>query len=287
MAAACTWIDRDDVFEDYVRGTLSPGVRDEFEAHILACDACFDHARTYRALAEELKNNPGASRAAAQTGSRTALKWGWVGLAAAALVVAAAAAWWPSRAPVPPDNTIATGPSALPELTAPPPAPAIPSSPAPIPPAAPPAPPAALSAEALEALAQVEAPIYLPVVLRNLRDEAAERFQAGMQRYVAKDYAGAVPDLVEAARLKPNAPHAVFFLAICRLLGGDASAAAEGLQKTIALGDTPYLEEAHFYLAKVRLRQGDVSGARAELTRTIERHGPLEAEARRLLALLK
>jgi len=56
------------------------------------------------------------------------------------------------------------------------------------------------------------------------------------------------------------------------------------LQKAIAIGESPYLEEAHFYLAKARLRQGDIQAAREELERAIERRGRLETEARRLLA---
>ena len=87
-----------------------------------------------------------------------------------------------------------------------------------------------------------------------------------------------------AARLSPDAPHISFFLAICHLLTGHVDAAVGGLQSTIALGDSRYLEEAHYYLAKARLRQGDVRAAQTELKRTIELRGQLEADARRLLA---
>jgi tetratricopeptide (TPR) repeat protein len=137
---------------------------------------------------------------------------------------------------------------------------------------------------ALSVLASVEPPPYIPLSLRGPRSEAAARFDAAMRRYAARDYAGAVPDLSAAARLNPNAAHVAFFLAICQLLTDQLDVAVVGLQNTIALGDSPYLEEAHYYLAKARLRQGDLRAAQMELKRTIELRGQLEADARRLLA---
>jgi tetratricopeptide (TPR) repeat protein len=137
---------------------------------------------------------------------------------------------------------------------------------------------------ALNVLARIEPPSYIPLSLRGPRNEAAVRFEAAMRRYVKGDYAGAIPDLTTASRLSPNAAHVTFFLAICRLLTDQLDAAIEGLQSTIAVGESPYLEEAHYYLAKARLRQGDLRAAQTELRRTIELRGQLEADARRLLA---
>jgi tetratricopeptide (TPR) repeat protein len=137
---------------------------------------------------------------------------------------------------------------------------------------------------ALTVLARVEPPPYIPLSLRGPRNEAAARFDTAMRRYAARDYAGAVSDLSAAARLSPTSAHVSFFLAICQLLTDQLDAAIAGLQATIALGESPYLEEAHFYLAKARLRQGDVRAAQTELKRTIELRGQLEADARRLLA---
>ena len=71
--------------------------------------------------------------------------------------------------------------------------------------------------------------------------------------------------------------------ATCQLLTAQVDSAISGLRQTVALGESPYLEEAHFYLAKARLRQGDIRAARAELQRTIERRGRLEEAARSLL----
>jgi tetratricopeptide (TPR) repeat protein len=138
----------------------------------------------------------------------------------------------------------------------------------------------------LSVLARVEAPPYAPVVLRGPHDEAAAKFDEAMRRYVKREYAGALPGLSAAAGLKPDVPQHVFFLAVCQLLTGQLDPAVAGLQKTIALGDSPYLEEAHFYLAKARLRQGDIPAAREELGKVIDRHGRIEDDARRLLAQL-
>jgi hypothetical protein len=66
-------------------------------------------------------------------------------------------------------------------------------------------------------------------------------------------------------------------------LTGHVDAAVGGLQSTIALGDSRYLEEAHYYLAKARLCQVDLRAAHAELRRTTEQKGQLDADARRLL----
>jgi hypothetical protein len=101
---------------------------------------------------------------------------------------------------------------------------------------------------------------------------------------VAKDYAAAIPELQAAARLHPDAPHSTFFLAIRSCSPASSTRLLRGCEKTLALGESPYLEESHFYLAKARLRQGDLSAARTELARAIERRGRLEAEARQLLA---
>ena len=295
MDSVCTWIDREDVFEDYVRGSLPHDVRDAFEAHLFECEACFDQVETYGALAAELPTVPRAEPIVVGNPDRAAWwKWRWAALAAAATIVAATGVGlWPRRPPAPkPVATVATAPTIAPETPSPAPAPPVSSTAAP----APAVPPATVgrsarsevpSAATLDALAQVEAPIYLPVPLRGLHDEAADRFEDGMRQYLAKDYAGAIPDLRESVRLRPDAPNAAFFLAICQLLTSDVASAAEGLQKTIALGDSPYVEEAHFYLAKARLKQGDVAAARAELQRVVDHRGRLEREARRLLEQLR
>jgi tetratricopeptide (TPR) repeat protein len=98
------------------------------------------------------------------------------------------------------------------------------------------------------------------------------------------DYAGAIPGLRAAAGLRPDAPQYAFFLGACQLLTNQVDPAVADFQRAIALGESPFLEEARFYLAKARLRQGNLPAARDELARTIERRGRLEEDARQLLA---
>ncbi len=281
----CTWSARDDVFEGYVRDALEADDREAFEAHYFECAACFDKLETYRALHAELRAAPAEAPAVRVVPARL---WRWALVPAAAGIVAVAAiALWPrGQAPETPESTTAVAPT--PRALAPAPA-------AQAPPVSQPAGPASAGRQAgprpasppvvaLSVLARVEPPVYIPMTLRGPRDEAAEKFDAAMRRYTDGDYAGAIPELDAAADLNPKSPRTAFFLAICNLVTDQLESAVSGLQKTIALGDSPYLEEAHFYLAKARLRQGDVPAARQELVRTIERHGRLQPDARRLLA---
>jgi TolA-binding protein len=78
-----------------------------------------------------------------------------------------------------------------------------------------------------------------------------------------------------------------FFLGICFLLSGQTDEGIAELKKTIAIGDSAYLGEAHFYLAKGLLRQGDIKGARQELKAAAEPGGSLGEEAARLLTQLQ
>jgi TolA-binding protein len=291
----CTWIDRDEVFEDYVRDALSPEDRDAFEEHFFSCETCFDKVQTYQALRAELSTTVAEAPAAPPAWARQ-WRWALVPVAAGLFLLAALAMWLRAPAGGVPEATVAVAPAVQPSAApaaAPPatppvaaPGPAAPQSEQQAPTQGRPAMPASRPVVALSVLARVEPPVYIPVTLRGPRDEAAEKFDDAMRHYVEGDYAGAIPELTAAAGLNPNAPRIAFFLAICDLLTSRLDTAIAGFQKTIARGESPYLEEAHFYLAKARLRQGDVRAARSELLHTIERQGRLEAEARRLVSQL-
>jgi len=286
----CGLADRDRRIAGYLAETLPADQAEAFEAHYFGCDECWCEVRQGLEIRGAMPAEPEssvASPAGAVPPRRRSGQWYW--LAAAASVVLAVSVWQLTGhrgAPGEPPATFPTtqpspSPSAAPGVAAVTPAPTLsPGATAPGRPTSPPTAPAV----PVGVLARVDPPIYLPVTLRGARDEAAERFEAAMRRYVDKDFAGAIPDLETAVRLHPDAPHANFFLAICQLLTGKVAPAVEGLQNTIALGESPYLEEAHFYLAKARLRQNNLGAARDELTRTVERRGRLESDARQLLA---
>ena len=268
---ACTWIERDEIFERYARGTIGRRDRKAFEDHFFECPPCFDKLQAYLALRTV------AEESAAETGELTharsrVWRWAWVP-AAAALIVAVVAVWTSSSRPGAPRSTVAGSPPAAPGVAQPP-APAA---------AIPPAPPAA-PVVALSVLARVDPPAYIPGMLRGPLDASAESFDAAMRQYLNGRYRAAIPGLRAAAAARPDVAQYVFFLAACQLLDDQIARAVAGLQKTIALGESPYLEDAHFYLAKARLRQGDIDAARTELLKTIDRHGMLEQDARALVA---
>jgi tetratricopeptide (TPR) repeat protein len=108
-------------------------------------------------------------------------------------------------------------------------------------------------------------------------------FDVAIERYSRGDYAGATPDLVVAAKSDPANAAAAFFLGICYLIESRDDEAVAQLKSTIALGDSPELEEAHFYLAKALLRKQDLRGALAELRLAEAMHGPRLAEERSLI----
>ena len=288
--AGCAWIERDAVFEDYVRDALGPEDRDAFEAHYFECEVCFRKVQTHQAMRDELAALP-AEADAAQPVAGWQWRWVLVPLAGSLVLVAAAALWFSSAPPAVPEATVAIAPAAQPPVAA---HPAEPPEPGQTPQTVAPRTPASKSTSqpaappvvALSVLARVAPPLYVPVALRGPRDEAAEAFDAAMRLYASGDYAGAVPGLRTAAGLRPDAPQTAFFLAVCQLLIGQNGEAAGGFERTIALGESPYLEEAHFYLAKAWLRLGRLPATREELRKTVDRHGRLEPEARRMLTQL-
>jgi len=132
-------------------------------------------------------------------------------------------------------------------------------------------------------LARIEPPHYQEVRLRGAADEAQQRFRTAMEFYSAGDYASAIPGLEDAAELDPTAPNVSFFLGACYLLTGRTSEGVETLQRTVDLGDTPYLEEALFLLAKASLQTGDRGTAEEALRQVIGLEGEWESESRSLL----
>ena len=84
--------------------------------------------------------------------------------------------------------------------------------------------------------------------------------------------------------MDPEAAHIRFFLGVTHLMLGQDDAGIDRLRATIALGDSPYLEDAHFYLAKAFLRRKDLGAAETQLNELIQLPDPRRDEARRLLS---
>ncbi|MBI1951845.1 MAG: tetratricopeptide repeat protein [Acidobacteria bacterium] len=270
----CDDVRNQEITERYLLGRLGDDERELYEQHYFECEGCFEELETYRALQAELKQAvPSSPEDAAP---RRARAWAWSGAAAAALAGAALILWLRQPPSSPREAARASGG----EIAEPVQPPLPPGSPVPDPGVARPAPD-------WMTLARVTPPAYTAVVLRGAEGEARRKFAQAMEHYVAGHYAAALSGLEEASELDPAAPEASFFLGICYLLTGKVDPAVQALQRTVALGDTLYLEEAHINLAKAFLRKGDPDRATAELRKAVALEGDHESEARALLERIK
>jgi len=246
----------------YAAGRLVEPEVEAFEQHLFACPSCVDQVEQAIEIRSGL-TEPADSHVAPETRRLVArLWWPWFSaLAAAAVLLAVGTGVW-LRAPQP-QAPIRSEPAA-----------------GSVQPAGPPRP-------SLSEMARVQPPVYLSKTLRGFEDEARSQFREAMQDYQRGEYRAAIPRLEAAARLDPEAPDIRFFLGICYLLTDQDDSAIDHLAKTVALGETPYLEEAHFYLAKAYLSKADLGKARLELERIIELQGDREHEAQELMSQIE
>ena len=274
----CDEVATSEIVEKYLLNELSEGLRDSFEQHYFECARCFGLLQTYRQMQAELARTRSDALVEAPKAGWV-WRWAWApALAVVVLAVGVTLLVRPSNPPGPAAPTEAPGPAA----------------PTPTPPARP----------SIEQLARFDPPPYSPGRLRGAPDEATARFQESMKAYARGDFQAAVPGLAAASKLDPDAPHIQFFLGISRLMIADdrssglgssgaresqeqRTLAIEALRRTIALGDSPYRENAHFYLAKAYLKTGNVDGAVKELTDVVQTRGERAAEAERILRELR
>ena len=263
----CARVAREEILESYLAGRLADEDRNAFEEHYFECTRCFDDLWSLRAIEEELRAEGAEVRAPQR---RPSFRWAWAAGLAAAGVLAALALWMrPTLSSGSREVTTAPLPSQV----------QAPERPSPRQ-----QPLTGASEASLEQLARVEPPRYEPPRLRDTPDEATSHFQRGMEHYRKADYMGAIEDLRNAASQDPDAPHIQFFLGISHLMLGHDDDAIDWLRAAIALGDSPYLEEAHYYLAKAFLRRKDLGAAEIQLKRVRDLRGPLSQEATRLVS---
>jgi tetratricopeptide (TPR) repeat protein len=259
---SCATIGAQDVAGRYLAGTLSESERDAYERHYFECQECFDALRM-----------AGAPLVASPSPAEAARNW-WPAWLAAAAVVLVGVWLWPAR---PAQNGGAPAPqtSAQPGTAA-----GTPS----IPPVVSPAPRDTAAQSPLVELARFAPPPSDLPVLRGPEDEARLLFVAALEHYAHRQYPAAIDGLRRAIDKDPTAPGPRFFVGACLLLTGQTQAGIAELKRTIALGDSPYFEEAHFYLAKGLLQAGDAAAARRELTTMIALDGDHRSEAKQLLS---
>ncbi len=268
----CQAIQAAEITEKYVQGHLTEAEKQAFEKHFFDCAECFEQLQALQDLQAELARLqdararlPGARRKRRRRNHR-APKYGWLGAAAAVMAaVAGLTVALMQRRPV--DSKPAVAP-----LAGNPPAEKSPAPPA-----------QALDHAAIGRLARVEPPLFVAPTLRGKDDDAARRFRQAMEPYGRQDYRQAILELRLAAPLDRKAPEPHFYLGVCELVLGQTDDALSDLREVVALGETPYLEEAHFFLAKALLAKEDLRGATEELYVTIRLAGDRLAEARRIL----
>jgi len=252
----CAQIEREEVVERYLTGSLRPEERESFEEHYFACEQCFAALQAYRALQAELSASPPQIRAMP---APNPIAWRWTAAMAMAAVVILAVLLirWGTKPHL--------SPSALPTQTM----------------------QAGPAGPSLAELARFDPPTYTPAVLRGAQDEAMRKFRVAMKHYQQGDYPRAITGLREAAKLNPKDAGALFFLGVSHLLSSQTDEGIAALQQSVALGDTPYLEEAHYYLAKAFLQKNDLAAAQAELQKTVQLKGDLESKAQQLLQAIQ
>jgi tetratricopeptide (TPR) repeat protein len=257
---SCQQVYQSDFIERYVRGEGSRGEREAFERHYFECQACYEKLRACRLLRAELQPEaaPG-QEIRRRPGMRPRRAW-VVAIAASLALVAVGIGQWSQRqrAPLSPPVPPAAEPGVV-------------RSPSPEP------------VVSIVDLARFEPPPYEALRLRGPADEATQVFRDAMKRYAAADYAGAARGLERAAHLDPQAPDPPFYLGICRLMQGDASAAVRDLRRAASISDAASADEARFYLAKAYLKLEDVDAARRELHLVAGGAREHAAEARNIL----
>jgi len=137
---------------------------------------------------------------------------------------------------------------------------------------------------ALERLGDlIQAPIYLGVPVRANEPASADSlFGTAMASYVSERYDEAAAGLRAALRAGVDSAPAEFFLGASHLMLRQPEEAAASFARVIALGDTPYLAEAHFYRAKALLRLGQAPAALVELRQAAGLGGVIGGYARML-----
>lgn len=256
--------------ERYLTGELTEAEQVAYEAHYFGCPRCLDELRTLEAAREALVSAPVSPEIETRP---TVTSWRpWLALAAG-LVVAVSASLWLIR-PVPEATLGNQGVVKAPSPEASAPSLQAPESAAP-------------ASDPVAKLAMVKPPPYLPSRLRGVPNEAAESFARAMRLYAEGRYREAIPGLEQASRIDSAPASASFYLGTCYLLTGQPDRALGPLDRVIALGETPYLEEAWFLKAKALIAQRDFEGARAALVTVTRLQGDREQDARALLGELR
>jgi TolA-binding protein len=247
----CETVERENIPERYLAGTLDPESKQQWELHYFSCDRCAEVLATWQAIDKPLRAMAGSIRREIRP-RRTTATWLWAGAAiAAALVVGLGITLTlPSSHPATqPAETAAKAPAA----------------------------------NQWTELARLDPPTYRAPTLRAAGSPAEIQFQKAMESYVRRDYPQTIVGLRAALEFDSEAPAPRFFLGACDLLTGNSVEGAQELER-VAAGDSPFAQEAQFDLAKAYLLQGNQDQALATLRRLADVPGDFREPARQLIA---
>jgi len=245
----CTLIARQEFAERYSLGKLTPEQRELFERHYFECERCFNELQQLLAIRRELEAQPLNPPVPERKWAWPRIGW-WPVLATAAAVVAVIILGPVYETSVPGQQGDGNRTATLAEL------------------------------------ARVEPPPYQALVMRGTHDAASTAFHVGMEAYRAGDFNTAALHLREAAATDPARPDFAFYLGVAELLIAQEDAAQVEFERLLAMGDTPFAEEAHFYSGKVLLRQHRLAEATQQFQRAAGLEGPLQVEAQEVLQAL-
>jgi tetratricopeptide (TPR) repeat protein len=244
----CETVERENIAERYLAGTLEPQLKEQWERHYFGCDRCAELLDTWQAIAEPLHQRESAIRQEIRP-RKTRAQWLWAGAAiAAALVIGLAVK--PSRS-LPGEN----------------------------PPKAQVAAPAARN---WTELARLDPPAYQPSTLRAAGSKAEVQFQTAMNAYLRRDYRQAIAGLRASLEIDRDGAAPRFFLGACDFLTGDTAGAIREWER-VASGDSPFAQEAQFDLAKGYLLVGDENRALSTLRKLAAVPGDFREPARELI----
>ena len=255
----CEAVERDNIIERYLSGTLEPALKEEWEEHYFGCDRCSRQLETWSAIDRPLREMEEVIRREMRELplSKPALRFPiriFAGVGLAAVLLVSVAIWFGHSERRSAKTEIASHAHS-----------------APIP--------------ALAELARFDPPPYEPSEFRGIETKSESQFLDGMKRYAARDYPGAIIALQASLVSDPDSAPARFFLGACYLLTARSGEGITALS-AVASGDSPFAEEAKFYLAKGYLMEGRTAEAIATLRPLAESTGDFSQEARRLVSTL-
>ncbi len=258
----------------YELGALEPSEREQFAAHLLQCDECYNEVYAMEPFMAPIRERRGAILRGEKTADPTILSTVidegaqlpfWLRksvLAAASLLVMIGAGvlylsstrWSPVPSGTRPPGSESPASEATDHLPSP-----------------------------WKELA-IPKPDYIPAsggaVLRD--DRSAMAFERAMAAYQENRFAAAAEQLEVVSRLDPEHAEAHFYWGVSLLLAGHSREALPALKQAVQLSAGAERERARYYLALAYLKTDHPKSALAELEVIIKMNGPYRADAERL-----